>query len=117
MTTRAIPLSTHAAIEILAAPLLIAAPFFLPFGPTAGAVSVALGAILMGLAISTATEARTIPLSAHAGFDYVVGILTLLTGIAVGILGEEPTATAFLVGFGAAHLALTASTRYSARGA
>jgi len=117
MTSRAIPLSTHAAIEILAAPLLIAAPFVLAFGPVAGAISVALGTIVMGLAISTATDARTIPISAHAGFDYAVGTLTLLSGIAVGILGEEPIASAFLAGFGAAHLALTASTRYSARGA
>jgi hypothetical protein len=117
MTSRAIPLSAHAAIEILAAPLLIAAPFFLGFGETSGAISVALGTILMGLAISTATDARTIPLSAHAGFDYLVGAATALTGLIAGIAGEEPAATAFLVGFGAAHLALTASTRYSARGA
>ena len=117
MSTRAIPLSAHAAIEILAAPLLMAAPFFLDFGPAAGAITIALGTLLMGLAISTATEARTIPISAHAGFDYVIGMLTLITGVVIGIAGGEPIATAFLVGFGAAHLALTASTRYSARGA
>ena len=104
-------------IEILAAPALIAAPFLIGFGALAGAVSVALGAILMGLAISTATEERTIPLSAHASFDYAIAALTVLTGLAVGLSGQEPAATAFLVGFGAAHLVLTASTRFSARGA
>ena len=117
MTSRAISLSAHSVVEILAAPLLMAAPFFLGFGHLAGAVSIALGAMLMGLAVSTVSDQRTIPLSAHASFDYAIGGLTLLTGLIVGIAGGEPLATAFLVGFGAAHLALTASTRYSARGA
>jgi len=117
MTSRAIPLTAHSAIEIIAAPLLMAAPFFLGFGPTAGAITVALGATLMGLAISATGEQRTIPLSAHASFDYAVAALTIVTGLMVGIAGGEPLATAFLVGFGVAHLALTASTRYSVRGA
>ena len=116
MTSRAISLSAHSVVEILAAPALMAAPFFLGFGHFAGAVTIALGAMLMGVAISTAGGERTIPLSAHAGFDYAIGALTVLTGLIVGIAGGEPLATAFLVGFGAAHLALTASTRYSARG-
>jgi hypothetical protein len=117
MTSRAISLSAHSVVEILAAPLLMAAPFFLGFGHLAGAVTIALGAMLMGLAVSTASEERTISLSAHASFDYAIGMLTVLTGLLVGIAGGEPLATAFLVGFGAAHLALTASTRFSARGA
>jgi hypothetical protein len=116
MSTRAIPLSAHATIEILAAPLLMAAPFLFGFGQTAGAISIAMGTLLMGLAISTATEARTIPISAHAGFDYVIGMVTLISGLALGLTTGEAVATAFLVGFGAAHLALTALTRYSARG-
>ena len=117
MTSRAIPLSAHSAIEIVGAPLLMAAPFFLGFGHMAGAISIALGATLMGLAISATGEQRTIPLSAHAGFDYAIAALTIVTGLVVGIAGGEPLATAFLVGFGVAHLALTASTRYSVRGA
>lgn len=117
ISTRAVSLSTHTVIEILAAPLLMAAPFFLGFGELAGAVSLALGAVLMGLAISTATDERAIPLSAHASFDYAIAVLTLIAGVFVGIAGNEPLATAFLVGFGAAHMALTASTRFSARGA
>jgi hypothetical protein len=117
MTSRAIPLSAHSVIEIIGAPLLMAAPFVLGFGYTAGAITIALGAMLMGLAISTSTDQRTIPLSAHASFDYALGTLTVVTGLLVGIAGGEPLATAFLVGFGVAHLALTASTRFSARGA
>jgi hypothetical protein len=117
MTFRPISISAHSVVEILAAPMLMAAPFFLGFGYLAGAVTLALGAMLMGLAVSTVGAERTIPLSAHADFDYAIGVLTVLTGMVVGIAGGETLATAFLVGFGAAHLALTAATRFSARGA
>ena len=114
---RAIPLAIHGVFEIFAAPLLIAAPFLLEFGATAGAVSVALGAMLMGLALSTHGEHRTISVSAHASFDYLIGALAIGAGLALGFGSSPPVATAFLVGFGAAHLALTAATRFSVRGA
>ena len=117
MTTRSIPLTTHTVIEILAAPALMAAPFVLGFGSGIGAVTFALGALLMGLAISSSTDQRTIPLSAHASLDYTIAVVTIAAGLIVGIATADPVATAFLVGFGAAHLALTASTRYSPRGA
>jgi hypothetical protein len=117
MGSRGITLTAHSAIEVLAAPLLMAAPFLLGFGGAAGAASFAIGAVLMGVAVSTAAEARSIPLSAHASLDYTLAILTIVTGVAVGIAADEPLATAFMVGFGAAHLALAASTRYSVRGA
>ena len=113
---RAIPLAVHGVIEIVAAPALIAAPFLLGFGQATGAASMALGAMLMGLALSTHVDQRTIPLSAHAGFDYVIGALTVFAGLVLGIAGDEPLATAFLAGFGAAHLAMTASTRFTVRG-
>ena len=117
MTSRAIPISAHSVIEIVGAPLLMAAPFVLGFGHLAGALTFALGAMLMGLAVSTTSDQRTIPLSAHASFDYAIAVATVVTGVLVGIAGGEPLATAFLVGFGVAHLVLTASTRFSARGA
>ena len=114
---RTVPLSVHGVVEILAAPVLIAAPFVLGFGYAAGAASIALGALLMGLALSTHGEVRSITLSAHAGFDYVIGGSAIVIGSLLA-LGEAPlVATVFLVGFGAAHLALTASTRFSVRGA
>lgn len=114
---RAIPLAIHGVIETVTAPVLIAAPFVLGFGTAAGAVSIALGATLMGLALSTHGEHRTVPLGAHAGFDYLIGGIAIVVGLALGIGGAPPIATVFLVGFGAAHLALTASTRFSIRGA
>ena len=114
---RTVPLAIHGVIEIVAAPVLIAAPFVLGFGYAAGAASIALGTLLMGLALSTHGEVRTIPLTTHAGFDYVIGGLAIFAGLLLA-LGETPVvATVFLVGFGAAHMALTASTRFSVRGA
>jgi hypothetical protein len=114
---RAIPLPLHGVFEIFAAPALIAAPFLLGFGPKAGAVSVTLGAMLMGLALSTHGEHRTISLAAHAAFDYLIGGFAIWTALALAFGSAPAVATAFLAGFGAAHLALTASTRFSVRGA
>jgi hypothetical protein len=115
--TRAIPLAAHGVFEILAAPALIIAPFLLGFGASAGAVSVLLGTMLMGLALSTHGEIRTISLSAHAAFDFMIGGFAILTGLALAFGSAPAVATVFLVGFGAAHMALTASTRFSVRGA
>jgi hypothetical protein len=114
---RAIPLSVHGVFEVLAAPMLIAAPFLLGFGAAAGAVSIALGTMLMWLALSTHGERRTIPLGAHAGLDYLIAALAIVTGTALSFTSAPVVATVFLVGFGAAHMALTASTRFSVRGA
>ena len=114
---RAIPLSAHGAIEAAAAPALIVAPFLLGFEAAAGAISIAVGAALLGLALSVTAERQTLPLSAHAAFDYVVGIVMVVSGLHAGVATEDPVAAVFLAGFGAAHLALTASTRFSVRSA
>ena len=114
---RAIPIQVHAALEVAAAPLLIVAPFVLGFGYLAGALSIALGVALIGLGLSVNGDAQrergnNIPLTAHAGFDYSLAAITIAVGIAAGIVGDL-VATVFLVGFGSAHLALTASTRFT----
>ena len=111
---RAIPINVHAALEVAAAPLLIAAPFALGFSYLAGALSIALGVLLVGLAASVYGEADrgNLPLSAHAGLDYTLAAATIAAGVIAG-LGGDYIATVFLVGFGSAHLALTASTRFS----
>ena len=74
MSTRSIhiPVTAHTVVELLAAPLLMVAPFVLGFGLVSGAVTLALGMLMMTLAISAASEQRTIPLSAHVGFDYAI---------------------------------------------
>jgi hypothetical protein len=111
---RAIPIGVHAALEVVAAPLLIAAPFALGFGHLAGALSIALGILMIGLAASVYgdSDRGNLPLSAHAGLDYTLAALTMAVGVVAGIAGDHP-ATVFLVGFGSAHMALTASTRFS----
>ena len=111
---RAIPIHVHAALEVVAAPLLIAAPFLLGFGVIAGGVSIALGVLLIGLATSVYGngERGNVPLSAHAGLDYTLAATTIAAGVISGIAGDY-IATVFLVGFGSAHMALIASTRFS----
>jgi hypothetical protein len=111
---RAIPIHVHAALEVAAAPLLMVAPFALGFGYLAGALSIALGILLIGLATSVYGDADrgNLPLSAHAGLDYTLAAATIVAGVLVGIAGDY-VATVFLVGFGSAHMALTASTRFS----
>lgn len=114
--TRAIPIHVHSAVEVVAAPMLLAAPFVFGFSVAAGAVSIALGVLLTGLAVSIYGEAdgrQPLPLQAHAGFDYVIAAITIALGIAVGFAADDFAAGVFMVGFGSAHLALTASTRYS----
>jgi hypothetical protein len=111
---RAVPIHVHAALEVIAAPLLIAAPFALGFSDLAGALSIALGILLIGLATSVYGEGDrgSLPLSAHAGLDYTLAAATIAAGVLAGVGGDN-VATVFLVGFGSAHLALTASTRFS----
>jgi hypothetical protein len=111
---RAIPINVHAALEVAAAPLLIVAPFALGFDILAGALSIGLGILLIGLATSVYGDASrgNLPLSAHAGLDYTLALATIAAGVIAGIAGDG-IATIFLVGFGSAHLALTASTRFS----
>jgi hypothetical protein len=112
--TRAIPLPVHAAIETVAAPAIMAAPLILGFGQTAAVIAFAIGAMLFGLALQTVGPRRSIPLSAHAGFDYVLAAGALIGGLAIGLVTGEWGSAIFLVGVGVAQVVLTASTRFSA---
>jgi hypothetical protein len=112
---RAVPLQVHGALEVLAAPLLLMAPFALGFTTPAGIVSIAIGVLLLGLALSIYADGDrgSLPPTAHAGFDYLLAAALIAAGITVGIATSDAAATIFMVGFGSAHLALTASTRYT----
>jgi hypothetical protein len=116
--SRGIPLSIHGAIEVVAAPVIMAAPFVLGFGQVATLVAVVTGALLLGLALQVEGPGRALPLSAHAGFDYLLAAFAMFTGLALGVATGAWAETSFLVGIGVAQVALTASTRFSApRGA
>ena len=112
---RAIPLHVHGALEVIAAPILFVAPFALGFSAPAGAVSIIVGVLLLGLALSIYGDPQrgSLPLTAHAGFDYALALSLMVIGALVGIATQDPIATIFMVGFGSAHLALTTSTRFT----
>jgi hypothetical protein len=110
---RYIPLSVHGALEVIAAPMIIAGPLLLGLDPAAAVVSFVLGTLLLGLSLSLFGDRRTVPLTAHAGFDYLLAVAAVLAGVAIGIATGDAVATVFLVGVGAALTALTASTRWS----
>ena len=112
---RAIPIHVHAALEFVAAPALLVAPFVFGFGYLAGAISIALAVLLIGLAASVyggQGERGSLSPGAHAGLDLTLALFTVGAGLLVGLTGDL-VATVFLVGFGTAHLALIASTRFT----
>jgi hypothetical protein len=112
---RYISLPVHAGLETIAAPLIMAAPFVLGFGEAATVISVLVGVLLLSLALQLPGPRRSVSLSAHASFDYALATFAIAAGIALGFATDAWTATAFLVGIGAAQVALTASTRFSAQ--
>lgn len=112
--TRGIPLSVHGAIEVFAAPAIMAAPFLLGFDVLATIVAVVFGALLLTLALEVESPRRTMPLSARAGFDYMLAVVAMGAGIGIGIAGGAVSEAIFLVGIGAAQVTLTAMTRFSA---
>ncbi len=112
----AIPVDVHVALELLAAPLLIVAPFALGFSVPAGILSIGLGVLLIGLATSAfggQTGRGTLPLTAHANFDLIIGATTFAAGFLAGFAAGDYAAGLFLVGFASAHLGLAAITRYT----
>ena len=112
-TRTTIPFGAHAAIQTAAAPAVMAAPFLLGFGQVAGIIAFAFGAMLLGLALQAVGPRRSVPVSAYAGFDYMLAAFAMIGGFAVGLGTGEWNAGIFLVGVGAVLAALTASTRFS----
>jgi len=117
MDTRPVNIDLHNALVLATAPLMMVVPYLLTFSPAVGLLSFLLGTLLMGVALAGSSSRTGVPSSALAGFDWTLGVTILAIGIATGFFGNQPVASIFLVGFGAAHMALTAVTRYGARGA
>ena len=111
---RYIPLSVHAGLETLVAFGVMVAPFAFGFGQAATVISVAIGVVLLGLAIQLPGPARSVSLAQHASFDYALATFAVVSGLAIGIAIGTWAPAAFLVGIGAAMVALTASTRFTA---
>ena len=104
----------HAALELVTAVALIAAPFALDMSLDATITAAVIGVVLFGLAISaTDSEGRgTIPVSAHAAYDAAVALVLVGAAAVFGFAGEA-TALVFLLAAGTAQLTLNALTRYS----
>ena len=111
--SRMIPLDIHGALEMIAAPAIMFAPLLLGFGTTPSVIAFVIGALLLGHSMTIYGARRPIPLSAHAGFDYVLAIAAVLSGAGIGLATGNGVAAIFLVGVGVAQMALTASTRFS----
>jgi hypothetical protein len=109
---RLIPLSLHAALEMLLGLAIMAAPFLLGLGPGAAIVGVVLGTLLVGLALSLTVDDGALSVGAHYAFDYGLVLGLLGAAIVVGIAGDR-AGTAALAAAGLAQLALNLTTRYS----
>lgn len=113
--SRLISLPLHSALEIALATAVMAAPFVFGFDAAALVTSVAIGAILMGLALgSSGDQGRgSIPVAAHAAYDSGMALGLMAAGLLFGITGDA-AALAVLAGAGVMQLALNLSTRYTA---
>jgi hypothetical protein len=77
-------------------------------------VSVLVGVLLLSLALQIPGPRRSIALSQHASFDYALATFAAVGGLTVGIATGAWAPAVFLVGLGAAMVAMTASTRFTA---
>jgi hypothetical protein len=112
---RLISLPTHAALEMAAGFVVMAAPFLLGFTPAGLVVSVALGALIVGLALSAVpVEGRSVPIAAHFAYDRGIAIGLLGGALVLGI-ADDVAASLFLAGAAVAQFLLNVTTRYSAR--
>ena len=114
---RPLTLHTHNAIIIAASPLLMIVPFLLSADAGVGFLTFFIGATLFGVALTSTSPRRAIPLSANRGLEMALGISLILVGLSGAVITGVSAVTIFLVGFGAAQIALTAVTRFTARGA
>ena len=112
--TRGITLTAHGAIEMFAAPAVMVAPFVLGFSTAAAVASVALGALLLTIALQVEGARRAVPLHAHAGFDYALATIAISAGLTLAAVTGAWAESVFLVGIGVAQVTLTASTRFTA---
>src|SRR3954469_20170919 len=112
---RLISLPTHAALEMAGGFVLMAAPFLLGFSPAGLVVSVALGALIVGLALSAVpVEGRSVPIAAPFASDRGIAI-GLLGGAVVLGLADDVAASLFLASAALVQVLLNITTRYSAR--
>ncbi len=113
---RLIPLALRSGLLMLAGAGLIAAPFALELDSAALVTAVAIGGLMVSLAVAgTDSDGRgTLPVSAQAAYDRGIGIGLVLTALVFGAADQTEAALLFGIA-GAAALIVTSITRYSAR--
>jgi hypothetical protein len=113
---RLIPLALRSGLLMLAGAGLIAAPFVLALDAAALVTAVAIGGIMVALAVAgTDSSGRgTLPVSAQAVYDRGIAAGLMLTALIFGAADETEAALMFGIA-GAAALIVTSITRYSAR--
>ena len=94
---RYVPLSTHAALEVLAAPLIMAGPVLLGLDSAAIAIGFVLGVLLLGLSVSLFGEAARARRGPTRSWT-LLALAAVLTGIGIGIVTGDAAAMIFLVG-------------------
>jgi hypothetical protein len=106
----------HGAIELLVGVALICLPFLVGLVPGATFASIVIGVILVGLALGAAEPGgrASVPLTAHAVYDWGLGMALVGAGIAFGIV-QGYLALVFFFAAGAIELGLVAATSYSVR--
>lgn len=115
---RLISFPAHGAVEMLVGFVVMAAPIALGLSSAAAVAGVVIGAVIVGLALSSTdagtTQRSTMTLSAHHAMDY--GLVTGLLGSAatLGVTGDKAAAAVFALA-ALAQLALNLTTRYSHR--
>ena len=109
---RAISLGVHGALELTLGLALMASPFVFVFGPAASIAAVAVGTLIVGLALAAATLDERGSIAAHHAFDWGAVLGLAGAGILFAIVGEVAAGTTF-VAVALALTLLSLTTRYS----
>lgn len=112
---RLLPLQIHSALEMVAGLLLMSAPFALGLSSVAMVSGVAIGALIVGLALQATDVGPGAPLAISAHWAADMGLVVGLAGAAL-VVGTVDSAAALVFGaFAMVELLLTLTTRYSQR--
>ena len=113
---RLIPLALRSGLLMFVGTGLIVIPLIIGLGPAPVATGIAIGAVVVALALAgTETSGRgTLPVAAQAVYDRGVALGLLAVALVFAIDGEPLAALVFGI-TGLAALVVTSITRYSAR--
>jgi hypothetical protein len=115
-TVRLISPALRSGLLVAAGTALISVPFMLGLGPAAVMTAIALGGIMVALALAGLESGGrgTLPVAAQAVYDRGFALGLLLVAIVFGFAGEAEAVLVFGA-VGLAALVVTTLTRYSAR--